>query len=195
MKKPGSRDSLRAFLLANIGKILTKDQLREAALNTSEWARRLRELRDEEGYRILSNNDLSTLKPGQYLLETGKPIPAFKRGISKEIRAFVLERNGNTCVKCGSVAGEPYTDNTFKKVRLQIGHRIPKSQGGSDTPENLEAVCSLCNEGLQNITIPRPEALELLVQIRRSTNLVQLEALKWLESKFRKKPETDVDSQ
>lgn len=191
MKKPGARDSLRAFLLSNVGKVLTKDQLRDAALNTSEWARRLRELRDEEGYRILSNNDLDSLKPGEYLLESDHPIPAFKRGISKEVRAFVLERNGNTCVKCGAVAGEPYPDNPFKKVRLHIGHRIPKSQGGPDTPENLEAVCSLCNEGLQNITIPRPEALELLVQIRRSTKAVQLEALKWLEGKYRKKPASD----
>jgi hypothetical protein len=187
MKKPGARDSLRAFLLSNIGKVLTKDQLREAALNTSEWARRLRELRDEEGYRILSNNDLDTLKPGEYVLENDHPIPAFKRGISKEVRAFVLERNGNTCVKCGAAAGESYPDNPYKRVRLHIGHRIPKSQGGPDTPENLEAVCSLCNEGLQNITIPRPEAVELLVQIRRSTKAVQLEALKWLEGKYRKK--------
>ncbi|MCG3771894.1 MAG: Type-2 restriction enzyme KpnI [Nitrosomonadaceae bacterium] len=191
MKKLGSRASLRAFLLSNVGKVLTKDQLREAALHTSEWARRLRELRDEEGYRILSNNDLDTLKPGEYLLENDRPIPAFKRGISKEVRAFVLERNGNTCVKCGGVAGEAYPDNPFKKVRLHIGHRIPKSQGGPDTPENLEAVCSVCNEGLQNITIPRPEALELLVQIRRSTKAVQLEALQWLEGKYRKKPNKD----
>ncbi len=192
MKKLGSRDSLRLFLLANIGKVLTKDQLRSAALNTSEWARRLRELRDEEGYRILSNNDLAVLKPGEYLLESEHPVPAFKRGISKEVRAFVLERNGNTCVKCGAVAGEPYPDNSLKKVRLHIGHRIPKSQGGPDSPENLEAICSLCNEGLQNITIPRPDALELLVQIRRSTKAVQLEALKWLESKYRTNLNRDV---
>jgi hypothetical protein len=192
MKKLGSRDSLRLFLLANIGKVLTKDQLRSAALNTSEWARRLRELRDEEGYRILSNNDHSGLKPGEYLLESDHPVPAFKRGISKEVRAFVLERNGNTCVKCGAVAGESYPDNSLKKVRLHIGHRIPKSQGGPDSPENLEAVCSLCNEGLQNITIPRPDALELLVQIRRSTKAVQLEALKWLESKYRTNLNRDV---
>jgi hypothetical protein len=192
MKKPGARDSLRTFLLSNVGKVLSKNQLRAAALDTSEWARRLRELRDEEGYRILSHNDLDTLKPGEYILESDHPVPAFKRGVSKEVRAYVLERNGNTCVKCGAVAGEAYPDNPHKKVRLHIGHRIPKSQGGADTPENLEAVCSLCNEGLQNITIPRPEALDLLVQIRRSTKAVQLEALKWLEGKYRKKSSSDA---
>jgi len=33
------------------------DELREAAGGITEWARRVRELRNEEGYRILTNND------------------------------------------------------------------------------------------------------------------------------------------
>ncbi|HAJ46463.1 MAG TPA: HNH endonuclease, partial [Alphaproteobacteria bacterium] len=32
-------------------------ELREAAGGISEWARRVRELRNEEGYQILSHND------------------------------------------------------------------------------------------------------------------------------------------
>jgi len=47
----GSRAKLRAHFLANIGKVMNSDELREIA-GTSEWARRVRELRDEEGYQI-----------------------------------------------------------------------------------------------------------------------------------------------
>ena len=43
----------------------------------------VRELRNEEGWQILSHKDRSDLKPGQYLLETTKRVPAFRRGISK----------------------------------------------------------------------------------------------------------------
>jgi len=104
----GSRAKLRSYFLANIGRILESDELREVSGNASEWGRRVRELRTEEGYQILTNNDRSDLKPGQYILLTPKPIPAFERGISKETRAFVLDRNGFTCQMCGAVAGEPH---------------------------------------------------------------------------------------
>src|ERR1035437_7850092 len=98
----GSRAKLRAYFLANIGRILESDELREVSGNASEWGRRVRELRTEEGYQILTHNDRSDLKPGQYLLLDKKPIPAFARGISKETRAYVLDRNGFTCQMCGA---------------------------------------------------------------------------------------------
>lgn len=63
-----ARDKLRAYFLANVGEVLNSTQLRRASGNISEWARRVRELRDEEGFNILSHNDRSDLKPGQYIL-------------------------------------------------------------------------------------------------------------------------------
>jgi hypothetical protein len=65
--------------------------LQEAADYKSEWARWVRELRDELGYPILTHRDRADLKPGQYLLETDKRHPILPRNISKETRAFVLE--------------------------------------------------------------------------------------------------------
>ena len=102
----GARAKLRDHFLANIGKVLNSDDLREVA-GISEWARRIRELRNEEGYQILTHNDRSTLKPGEYLLENAKPQPAFERNISKELRSLVLDRNGFTCQMCGAVAENP----------------------------------------------------------------------------------------
>lgn len=117
----GARAKLRVHFLANLGRVMDSDELRMVAGNQSEWARRVRELRTEEGFEILTHNDRSDLKPGQYLLESPKPRPAFQRNISKETRAFVLDRNGFTCQMCGAVAGELHPYDPTRKTRLHIG--------------------------------------------------------------------------
>lgn len=180
----GARARLRAHFLANLGRVMETDELRDVSGNTSEWARRVRELRTEEGYLILTHNDRSDLKPGQYLLEVAKPQPAFERGISKETRAFVLDRNGFTCQMCGAVAGEPHPFDPTRKTRLHIGHVIDKSMGGSDEASNLRAICSVCNEGAANLTLDRPSVQKLLIQIRRAPGAEQLEVLEWLIRNF-----------
>jgi 5-methylcytosine-specific restriction endonuclease McrA len=179
----GSRAKLRQFFLENLGKVLDSDTLRAVA-GSSEWARRIRELRNEEGMNIVTHNDRSELKPGQYLLLDLKPRPAFERGISKETRAFVLDRNGFTCQMCGAAAGEPHPYDTGRKTRLQIGHIIDKSMGGTDDPGNLRAICSVCNEGASNLTLNRPDAIKLLAQVRRAPAKDQLDVLRWLITKF-----------
>lgn len=181
----GARAKLRAHFLANIGTVLHSDDLREVA-GISEWARRIRELRNEEGYLILTHNDRSTLKPGEYLLENPKPQPAFERSISKELRALVLDRNGFTCQMCGAVAGEPHPYDPNRKTRLHLGHIIDKSQGGEDEASNLRALCSICNEGASNLTLDRPSISKLLIQVRRAKKEDQLAVLEWLKSKYEK---------
>ena len=192
-KKGGSaRDRLRAHFLANIGKIMDSDELRKVSGDITEWARRVRELRNEEGYKILTNNDRSNLKPGEYLMEDPAPLPAFAREISKEIRAFILDRNGYTCQMCGAVAGEIHPYDPSRKTRLHIGHIIDKSKGGADDPSNLRAICSVCNEGAQNITLIRPNLKHLLTQVRRATSQDQIEVLRWLIRKFPKQAAEDI---
>jgi HNH endonuclease len=180
----GARAKLHAHFLNNLGKVMGSDELRTVSGEISEWARRVRELRDEEGFQILTHNDRSDLKPGQYLLISAKPVPAFTRAISKETRALVLDRNGFTCQQCGAVAGEPHPYDIDRKTRLHIGHIVDKSMGGSDEAGNLRAVCSVCNEGSKNLTLDRPSVQKLLIQIRRATGDDQLRVLDWLLSKF-----------
>lgn len=182
----GARARLRVHFLENIGRIMDSDELRNVAGGISEWARRVRELRTEEGYLILTHNDLSELKPGQYVLRTPKPEPAFAREICKETRAFVLDRNGFTCQMCGATAGEPHPYDSTRKTRLHIGHIIDKSMGGTDEASNLRAICSICNEGASNITSDRPTFVKLKTQVLRATNDTQLELLAILIRKFPK---------
>ncbi len=185
--KPGSKKLILGFFLKNIGKVLESRQIQAASGGVSEWARRVRELRDEDGYQILTHKDRVDLKPNQYLIETEKRIPAFARNISKETRAQVLERNGYTCQMCGLAAGDPDPYNPNRTVRLTMGHIVDKSKGGDDSLQNLRAICTNCNEGLQNTALPKPDRIHLLAQIRRATISDQQAVLEWLLKKFKKK--------
>jgi hypothetical protein len=186
-RKPGSKKLILEFFLQNIGKVLESRQIQAASGGASEWARRVRELRNEDGYQILTHNDRVDLKQNQYLMETAKRIPAFARNISKETRAWVLERNGYTCQTCGLAAGDSDPYDPSRTVRLTMGHIIDKSKGGDDSPQNLRAICTNCNEGLQNTALPKPDRIHLLAQIRRATISDQQAVLEWLLQKFKKK--------
>lgn len=181
-----ARDSIRAFLLKNLGRVIEGTELREAGGGISEWARRVRELRDHEGYQILTHRDRADLKPGQYLLITAKQRPRMDRSISKEVRARVLERNGFTCQFCGAAAGDPDPFHPGRTIRLTIGHIVEFSKGGKADLSNLRAECSNCNEGLQNTSLPKPSRIELLKQIRRATLDDQRAVLVWLAQKFKR---------
>ena len=183
-EKKGSKKLILEYFLANIGKVLESRDIQQASGGASEWARRVRELRNEDGYQILTFKDRNVLKPNQYLLETAKRLPAFARDISKETRARVLERNGFTCQMCGAAAGDPDIFNSNRTVRLTMGHILDKSKGGDDSPSNLRAVCANCNEGLQNTSLPKPDRIHLLSQIRRATIQDQEAVLEWLVQKF-----------
>ena len=186
-KNKGSKAKILDFLMAHIGEVVNSAQLQEASGHASEWARRLRELRDEEGYQIDSHKDRADLKPGEYVLTSDHRKPAFKREISKETRAIVLERNGYTCQMCGMGAGDPDPYHPGRTIRLTMGHIIDKSKGGEDTPQNLRAVCSNCNEGLQNAAPPKPDFILLKAQVRRATQDDQKQILEWLCEKFKLK--------
>jgi hypothetical protein len=152
----------------------------------SEWARRVRELRNEEGWLILTHNDSADLKPGEYILNEPppeRPNVDFQRGISQKLRAEVLDRNGFTCQWCGKTPGEIDPD-TGRKVRLHVGHVVDKSLGGKDELSNLRTLCSTCNQGAKNITHEKPTTIWLLSQIRRAGSHEQRAVYEWLDRKF-----------
>lgn len=68
MAEGSAKDRILAFFKAMVGKKVDKDQLMLVA-RISEWARRVRELRDE-GWDIVSNNEDSKLRPGEYVLRS-----------------------------------------------------------------------------------------------------------------------------
>jgi len=183
----GSRQKILDYFLANLGRVLESKEIQVASGGAVEWARRVRELRNELGYQILTHKDRADLKPGQYLLETDKRLPAFARNISKETKARVLERNGYTCQMCGIGASDRDPYNPNRTIQLTMGHIIDKSKGGDDSLDNLRAVCTNCNEGLQNTAPMKPSRKHLFMQIRRATIADQRAVLEWLQEKFKQR--------
>lgn len=179
----GARDRIRDFFIANVGKVVTTQRIRKIG-GISEYARRIRELRDEEGYQIKSHVDRADLKPGQYILETLELNPVIARTISPQLRNEILERNGFTCQLCGAGAGDPDPFNPSRKVRLHVDHIKPISQGGSDDKTNLRVLCSACNQGRANVQPPSDTALNLLARIRKLSRTEQQEIFDFLKRKF-----------
>ena len=178
-----ARDRLRAFFEENVGRVIATQELREVA-RISEYARRIRELRDEEGMPIRSHIDRHNLKPGEYILESLDRVPAVSRGISPQLRNEILERNGFTCQLCGLGAGDIDPFNTNRIVRLHVDHVTPVSQGGSEERDNLRVLCSACNQGRANIQIPSESARNMIARIRRSPRSVQREVYELLRRNF-----------
>ncbi len=183
MKKPGARDLIRTFFEKNVGKVVSTHAISKIA-GIREYARRIRELRDEEGMQIQSDKDRQDLKPGEYILISLERRPVIGRGISPQLRNEILERNGFTCQRCGATAEDTDPFNPDRKVRLHVDHKIPISQGGTDDRRNLQVLCSACNQGRSNIQTPTESALNIIARIRRAPRAVQQEIYEMLKSKF-----------
>lgn len=53
MPRLGSKEKIRQFLLANIGRVVESHELQAAAGGAVQYSRRLRELREQEGWKSL----------------------------------------------------------------------------------------------------------------------------------------------
>jgi len=177
---------LRVFLRANVGRVIESRELQTVADGAVQYSRRVRDLREKEGWKILTHNDRTTLKPGQYLVEEAPPEAydiKISSGISAKLRAQVLDRNGFTCQMCGLTPGD-IDPSTERKVRLHLGHIKDKSIGGKDELSNLRALCSTCNQGAKNVTGEKATAIWLLSQVRRAGQDEQRAVFDWLKKKF-----------
>ena len=144
-----ARDRIAAFLEANVGAVVTREQLDYVA-RIKEGSRRVRELRDEEGWPIESHIDDPQLKASQYRLVSADPADRKdprQRLYPENLRARVFERDDYTCRECGRnrAVAERAGDRRFY---LEIHHRkaVAEQLDALPTPElndidNLVTVC------------------------------------------------------
>lgn len=62
-----------------------------------------------------------------------------RRKLSHRVRFLVMKRDGYRCQFCGRMANDG--------VQLDIDHIVPRAKGGSDRADNLQVLCSPCNNG------------------------------------------------
>lgn len=136
-----SERAIYGVLHENQGKHLSMAEIRQIleleAGQQEHLNRRMRELyRTFEVERIRDGNET------KYRLVKQLEKQLNNEQISNRVRAWVL-RDGR-CAQCGRT---PTEDG----VKLHVDHKIPQNWGGTNDPENLQALCSECNEGKKNL--------------------------------------------
>lgn len=140
------RDKLLNFFRNNIGMKITGEELRYVAKDMTEWARRVRELRTEYGWPIVTQNTgRPDLEVGIYLLEADRQSPEHDRRIPDPIKRNVLRRDGYQCMKCTWSHAEW---NRSDPRHLEIHHIKHHVEGGENIENNLLTVCTVCHDDI-----------------------------------------------
>lgn len=144
-KKPiSTRDKILEFFRQNIGRSISGEELRYLAAGRTEWARRVRELRTEFGWPIVTRNTgREDLDVGIYVLEADRQSPVHDRKIPDEVRMEVLERDRYKCRKCGW-SHEKYSRSDPR--HLELHHVKHHAKGGENTEANLITICTSCHD-------------------------------------------------
>jgi hypothetical protein len=143
-EKMGVRDKLLKYLKENVGKNITGEELRYVANDKKEWARRVRELRTEFGWPIITKNTgRPDLPVGTYLLESLRQSPEHDRQIPDPIRFAVMRRDAYKCTKC-DWSHEEW--NRSDPRHLEIHHVQDHAKGGRNTEGNLITLCTICHD-------------------------------------------------
>lgn len=109
--------------------------MKEVVNSVGGWERSMRTLRDD-GY-ILEYNT----KTKCYYFPSGVPINPKKdnRYINNGLKAKIIIRDDSTCQMRGKNVREDH-------IRVHIDHIVPLSWGGKTIFDNLQVLCSDCNE-------------------------------------------------
>lgn len=151
------RDRIRALFLDNIGKVITREQIQEAAKDPKtgripeNWHQRLSELRTDEGYTILSWRNRGELRVSEYLMPTAekRPVARSRAKISSATWQAVLRRGEYKCewsegeVRCGLKEGDidPVGGG---RVKLTPDHKRPHAIDPVTDSGNVDAWQALC---------------------------------------------------
>jgi len=142
-KKPGGvKTKILEYLRENVGHVVTGEELRYLARDKKEWARRIRELRTEDGWPVITRmHGRPDLAVGEYLLEEDRQAEPHDRKIDDATRVEVLTRDAFQCTFCGWSRDDlnPADPRKF----LELHHLEHHADGGSNTSENLRTLCNV----------------------------------------------------
>jgi hypothetical protein len=148
-EKISVRDKILKFFRTNVGEIITGEELRYVAKDRTEWARRVRELRTEYGWPIVTKNTgRPDLHVGVYILEADRQSPEHDRHIPDKIKREVLRRDAYQCQKC------KWSHNEWNRSdprHLELHHVKPHLEGGENIKENLLTICTVCHDEIHRL--------------------------------------------
>jgi hypothetical protein len=145
-RKDAVRTKILDYFKENVGQAVTGEELRYVANNKTEWARRVRELRTEYGWPIVTKNTgRPDLTVGAYVLESLRQSPEHDRHIPDPIRGIVLRRDNYKCTNC-SWSHEDW--NRSDPRHLELHHIKEHAKGGLNTEDNLITLCTVCHDDI-----------------------------------------------
>lgn len=143
-KRESVKNKILEFFRFNEGIPVTGEELRYVAGDKTEWARRVRELRTEEGWPVSTRNTgRPDLPVGSYMLEGDRQSPAHDRKIPDPVRRRVLVRDKYHCQDCN---WNHEMWNPSDPRHLELHHIKPHVEGGENVEENLVTVCTSCHD-------------------------------------------------
>jgi HNH endonuclease len=155
------KEKILAYLRENVGHRVTGEELKYLAKDKSEWARRVRELRTEEGWPVVTRiSGMPSLPVGIYLLEEDRQSAVHDRKIPDPVRVTVLERDKFACKKCEWSLDKKHPAD--KRSLLELHHIEHHADGGENVVENLVTLCNVCHDDVHRGNIKTDE-LKLLL--------------------------------
>lgn len=146
-ERAGVREKILKFLKLSVGKAVTGEELAYLAGGKKEWARRVRELRTEFGWSVLTRQSgRPDLPIGVYMLEHARQAEEHDRSIPDEIRVEVLQRDRFACRKCGWTQRDASSADPRKY--LELHHIEHHKRGGPNTVENLITLCNVHHDAV-----------------------------------------------
>lgn len=157
--KVGAKAKILQFLKENVGQVVTTEELAYVSGDRTEFGRRTRELRTEEGYAIATRfTGRPDLNAGEYvLLSLERVAEVHDRHIPSEVQREVYERDRSTCQQCGwNMAKWTTSDSRI----LELHHLTEHAARGTNTSDNLIVLCSYCHDEVHAGRIVLPKAFE-----------------------------------
>lgn len=146
-KNVSVKSKIIEYFRRNIGDEITGEELKYLAKDKKEWARRVRELRTEDGWPIVTRNSgREDLDVGVYVLEEDRQAYEHDRAIPDVVRVAVLQRDGFKCVECGWNRSMLSSEDPRK--RLELHHRRPHREQGENTADNLVTLCNVHHDAI-----------------------------------------------
>lgn len=195
------RQRLEAMFLANVGLVVTRDQILAAARDPKtgkepeNWHQRLSELRTDHGYTILSWRDWGQLKPQEYILaSTEKRLIAGKRvRPTSATWKSILQRANNACewIEDGQLCGlregavDPIGGGT---VKLTPDHTTPHSVNPNSDPTDpsqWQALCGRHQVMKKNFWDGTTGKMNILAILQAASATQKKEARAFLEQYFK----------
>ncbi len=141
-KKVSVTEKIIDYFRRNVGQRITGEELKYLAKDKKEWARRVRELRTEQGWPIVTKNSgRQDLPVGVYVLEEDRQAYEHDRRIPDAVRLAVLQRDGFKCVRCEWNRSMLSPEDPRKMLELHhVRHHIKK---GGNTVDNLIVLCNV----------------------------------------------------